>query len=115
VAGGDAVHARLPGVTLADEWRNPAPGGEQPSDGDSHRRLRDEGWPHQHRCRRRRDLRPALRRHRAPGPSKRPAIRHRPGTVRRSAPELGQDNEAILASIGYTTEQIADLAQCGVI
>src|SRR5207244_3790990 len=31
--------------------------------------------------------------------------------IRSAAPELGQDNEAILASIGYTTEQIADLAQ----
>ena len=35
--------------------------------------------------------------------------------IRSAAPELGQDNEAILASIGYTTEQIADLAQRGVI
>src|SRR2546430_9302318 len=35
--------------------------------------------------------------------------------IRSAAPELGQDNEEILTSIGYTTEQIADLAQRGVI
>jgi crotonobetainyl-CoA:carnitine CoA-transferase CaiB-like acyl-CoA transferase len=35
--------------------------------------------------------------------------------IRTAAPELGQDNEAILTSIGYTTEQIADLAKRGVI
>jgi crotonobetainyl-CoA:carnitine CoA-transferase CaiB-like acyl-CoA transferase len=32
-----------------------------------------------------------------------------------AAPEPGQDNEEILTSIGYTTQQIADLAQRGVI
>jgi len=31
--------------------------------------------------------------------------------LRNAAPELGQDNEEILTSIGYTKEQIADLAQ----
>ncbi len=31
--------------------------------------------------------------------------------IRTAAPELGQDNEDILTSIGYTKEQIADLAQ----
>ena len=31
--------------------------------------------------------------------------------IRTPAPELGQDNEDILTSIGYTKEQIADLAQ----
>ena len=35
--------------------------------------------------------------------------------IRTPAPELGQDNEDILTSIGYTKEQIADLAQRGVI
>jgi crotonobetainyl-CoA:carnitine CoA-transferase CaiB-like acyl-CoA transferase len=35
--------------------------------------------------------------------------------LRSPAPELGQHNEEILTSIGYTKEQIADLAQCGVI
>ena len=35
--------------------------------------------------------------------------------VRSEAPELGQGNEEILASIGYTKEQIADLAHRGVI
>src|SRR5205809_791104 len=35
--------------------------------------------------------------------------------IRTSAPELGQDNEEILTSIGYTKDQIADLAQRGVI
>jgi len=35
--------------------------------------------------------------------------------IRSAAPELGQDNGEILTSIGYTTEQIADLAQRGVI
>ena len=35
--------------------------------------------------------------------------------IRTAAPELGQDNEAILTSIGYTTEQIADLTKRGVI
>jgi crotonobetainyl-CoA:carnitine CoA-transferase CaiB-like acyl-CoA transferase len=35
--------------------------------------------------------------------------------IRASAPELGQDNEEILTSIGYTKDQIADLAQRGVI
>jgi formyl-CoA transferase len=35
--------------------------------------------------------------------------------IRTSAPELGQDNEEILTSIGYSKEQIADLATRGVI
>jgi crotonobetainyl-CoA:carnitine CoA-transferase CaiB-like acyl-CoA transferase len=35
--------------------------------------------------------------------------------IRTPAPELGQDNEEILTSIGYTKEQIADLAQRGII
>jgi formyl-CoA transferase len=35
--------------------------------------------------------------------------------IRSAAPELGQDNEEILTSIGYTKEQIADLAHRGVI
>jgi crotonobetainyl-CoA:carnitine CoA-transferase CaiB-like acyl-CoA transferase len=35
--------------------------------------------------------------------------------IRASAPALGQDNEAILTSLGYTTEQIADLSKRGII
>jgi crotonobetainyl-CoA:carnitine CoA-transferase CaiB-like acyl-CoA transferase len=35
--------------------------------------------------------------------------------IRTSAPELGQDNEEILTSLGYSKEQIADLAHRGVI
>ena len=35
--------------------------------------------------------------------------------LRSAAPELGQDNEDILTSLGYTKDQIADLAQRGVI
>jgi len=35
--------------------------------------------------------------------------------IRAAAPELGQDNEAILTSLGYSKEQIADLAQRGII
>jgi crotonobetainyl-CoA:carnitine CoA-transferase CaiB-like acyl-CoA transferase len=35
--------------------------------------------------------------------------------IRTAAPELGQDNEEILAGIGYTRAQIADLAARGVI
>jgi crotonobetainyl-CoA:carnitine CoA-transferase CaiB-like acyl-CoA transferase len=35
--------------------------------------------------------------------------------IRNGAPELGQDNEEILTSIGYTKDQIADLASRGVI
>jgi len=35
--------------------------------------------------------------------------------IRNNAPELGQDNEDILTSIGYTKDQIADLAKRGVI
>jgi crotonobetainyl-CoA:carnitine CoA-transferase CaiB-like acyl-CoA transferase len=35
--------------------------------------------------------------------------------IRDAAPELGQDNEAILTSLGYSKEQIADLAQRGII
>jgi crotonobetainyl-CoA:carnitine CoA-transferase CaiB-like acyl-CoA transferase len=35
--------------------------------------------------------------------------------IRRAAPELGQDNEEILTSIGLSKEQIADLAARGVI
>jgi crotonobetainyl-CoA:carnitine CoA-transferase CaiB-like acyl-CoA transferase len=35
--------------------------------------------------------------------------------IRTAAPELGQDNEEILTSIGYTKDQIADLAHRGVI
>jgi crotonobetainyl-CoA:carnitine CoA-transferase CaiB-like acyl-CoA transferase len=35
--------------------------------------------------------------------------------IRRPAPELGQNNDEILASVGYTKDQIADLATRGVI
>jgi crotonobetainyl-CoA:carnitine CoA-transferase CaiB-like acyl-CoA transferase len=35
--------------------------------------------------------------------------------IRTSAPELGQDNEEILTSLGYTKDQIADLAARGII
>jgi crotonobetainyl-CoA:carnitine CoA-transferase CaiB-like acyl-CoA transferase len=35
--------------------------------------------------------------------------------IRSAAPELGQDNEDILTTIGYTKDQIGDLAQRGVI
>jgi formyl-CoA transferase len=35
--------------------------------------------------------------------------------IRSAAPELGQDNERILASLGYTAEQIADLTRRGII
>jgi crotonobetainyl-CoA:carnitine CoA-transferase CaiB-like acyl-CoA transferase len=35
--------------------------------------------------------------------------------IRTAAPELGQDNEEILGSLGYTKTQLADLAQRGVI
>ena len=35
--------------------------------------------------------------------------------IRKPAPELGQNNEEILASVGYTKDQIADLAKRGVI
>jgi formyl-CoA transferase len=35
--------------------------------------------------------------------------------IRSAAPELGQDNEEILTGLGYTKDQIADLAQRGVI
>jgi len=35
--------------------------------------------------------------------------------ITRTAPELAQDNEEILSSIGYTRAQIADLAQRGVV
>ena len=35
--------------------------------------------------------------------------------LRSAAPELGEGNEELLTSIGYTTAQIADLAKRGVI
>jgi len=35
--------------------------------------------------------------------------------IRTAAPELGQDNEEILRSLGYTKDQIADLTHRGVI
>ena len=35
--------------------------------------------------------------------------------IRTPAPELGQDNEEILTSLGYTKDQIADLAKRGII
>jgi formyl-CoA transferase len=35
--------------------------------------------------------------------------------IRAAAPELGQDNEAILGSLGYDRDQIADLAKRGII
>ena len=35
--------------------------------------------------------------------------------IRTAAPELGQDNEAILVSLGYSPDQITDLAKRGVI
>jgi crotonobetainyl-CoA:carnitine CoA-transferase CaiB-like acyl-CoA transferase len=35
--------------------------------------------------------------------------------IRAAAPELGQDNEEILIGIGYSSDQIADLAKRGII
>jgi crotonobetainyl-CoA:carnitine CoA-transferase CaiB-like acyl-CoA transferase len=35
--------------------------------------------------------------------------------IRTAAPELGQDSEAILTSLGYTKEQIAELGKRGVV
>jgi crotonobetainyl-CoA:carnitine CoA-transferase CaiB-like acyl-CoA transferase len=35
--------------------------------------------------------------------------------LRSAAPELGEANDEVLTSIGYTKEQIADLAKRGVI
>lgn len=35
--------------------------------------------------------------------------------IRKPAPELGQDNEAILGTLGFSKEQITDLAKRGVI
>jgi crotonobetainyl-CoA:carnitine CoA-transferase CaiB-like acyl-CoA transferase len=35
--------------------------------------------------------------------------------LRSAAPELGEANEEVLTSIGYTKEQISDLAKRGVI
>jgi crotonobetainyl-CoA:carnitine CoA-transferase CaiB-like acyl-CoA transferase len=35
--------------------------------------------------------------------------------LRNAAPEIGEHNEEVLTSLGYTTEQIADLSQRGVI
>jgi crotonobetainyl-CoA:carnitine CoA-transferase CaiB-like acyl-CoA transferase len=35
--------------------------------------------------------------------------------IRAPAPELGQDNEAILTSLGYSADQIVDLAKRGII
>jgi formyl-CoA transferase len=35
--------------------------------------------------------------------------------IRTPAPELGQDNEAVLTSLGYTKDQMAELAKRGVI
>ena len=36
-------------------------------------------------------------------------------SIRTPAPELGQDNEAILSSLGYSKDQQEDLAKRGVI
>jgi len=35
--------------------------------------------------------------------------------IRSAAPELGQDNEEILTGLGYSKDQIADLAHRGII
>jgi formyl-CoA transferase len=35
--------------------------------------------------------------------------------IRAAAPELGQDNEEILTSLGYSRDQITDLAKRGVV
>ena len=73
-ARGDAVDAGFPGLALADEQGSAAAGRQQPSNRHSHRRVRDEGRPHQHRRRRRRDLRALLPGHRAPRSADRRAL-----------------------------------------
>jgi len=35
--------------------------------------------------------------------------------IRTAAPELGQDNDAVLGALGYSKDQLADLAKRGVI
>ena len=44
-----------------------------------------------------------------------PRLSSTPGALRRAAPELGCDTEAVLAEIGYSVEKIAELANRGVI
>jgi crotonobetainyl-CoA:carnitine CoA-transferase CaiB-like acyl-CoA transferase len=44
-----------------------------------------------------------------------PRLSSTPGALRRAAPELGCDTEAVLAEIGYSVERIAELANRGVI
>jgi crotonobetainyl-CoA:carnitine CoA-transferase CaiB-like acyl-CoA transferase len=44
-----------------------------------------------------------------------PRLSDTPGAIRRPAPELGSDSEAVLSQIGYSAEQIAKLVNCGVV
>jgi crotonobetainyl-CoA:carnitine CoA-transferase CaiB-like acyl-CoA transferase len=44
-----------------------------------------------------------------------PRLSHTPGAIRRRAPDLGSDTEAVLSEIGYSPEQTAELANRGVV
>jgi crotonobetainyl-CoA:carnitine CoA-transferase CaiB-like acyl-CoA transferase len=44
-----------------------------------------------------------------------PRLSQTPGAVRRAAPDLGADTLAVLSEVGYTAEQIAELAHRGVV
>ena len=44
-----------------------------------------------------------------------PRLSDTPGAIRRPAPELGSDLEAVLSQIGYSAEQITKLVNCGVV
>jgi crotonobetainyl-CoA:carnitine CoA-transferase CaiB-like acyl-CoA transferase len=44
-----------------------------------------------------------------------PRLSQTPGAVRRAAPDLGADTLAVLSEVGYTAEQIAELARRGVV
>ena len=104
---GDGDHARLPGRALAHRRRDPAPGRQRPPDRHPHRRLQDQGRPHQHR-----GLRPAhvpapLRGARHRGAARRPALPDGAGPL--EEPHGARRSSSSSALVGRTSAEWVEL------
>ena len=80
-ARGADLHARFPGVALAEGRRGGETGRQRPSDRHPDRPLPDRGRPHQHRRLRRPLWPPLLRGGRRDAPARQPGLQHRRGAL----------------------------------
>ena len=102
-AGSDDLHDGFPDLALDDRRRDPGAGGQLPSDQHSHRRLQDEGRPHQHRGLRRQDLGALRRSHGRARVDHRRALEDQGGALGASRLAQRRDREAPRRATPATT------------